>query len=205
MSLLADRRRLGARKRLSGAVVPLVACCMVLLCAVMALAVDVSGAYRLRARNEQTLELAKDAVMANLNSLKFSEDPAAAAEEVVAEALSQDGFSGKATFYYYELPESETGATDRVAGMCLTLESSQPSRFARVLGQDTQTVSSELAWSTNPYSDTDVWRPARVTNRRYEVELPGEGAPSAATLTGTDGLPAALKDELASAKADVGK
>lgn len=161
----------GLRDRARAAVVPLVACCMLLIMAVAALAVDASGAYRARAAQQQTMELAKDSALSSLNYLKFADDPAAATASCVGDALAAEKFTGTATITYHELPESQTGSSDRVAGVYVKLEGTYKTTFSHTLGVSEMPVASEIAWTTNPYSDTVVFRPSvPVQNRTYKVK-----------------------------------
>ena len=169
-SLFHRPRRPAARARARAAILPMVACLMCLLTAMAALAVDASAAYRARARNVQSATLASEATMLSLNTIKYSADPAAAAWTLAHTQLVRDGFTGTATFYYWEAPESATGPQQRVAGMYLELETEQGTVFSSLLGSSGLVVSNEAAWTTNPYSDTVVYRPTGVVNRRYTCE-----------------------------------
>ena len=195
-----------ARLRAGAAILPMVACLICLLTAMAALAVDVSAAYRARARNVQTASLASEATMLSLNNIKYSADPAGTAWQLVDAQLARDGFSGKATFYYWEAPESATGAQQRVGGMYLELETEQGTVFSSLLGSTGIVVSNETAWTTNPYSDTVVYRPSGVVNREYTREYEdgtakGAAARKSLSKTSYSGCPAALRDALESALA----
>lgn len=168
--------------------------------AACALAIDLTGALALHARQAQQLELAKDACMASLNALKFADDPAAAAESVVEDALARDGLTGTATVSYRELPESQTGAARRVAGVYLRLDGTYRTVFGGLVGHQDIEVSSEAAWSTTPYSTSEVWRPASARSATWELGF-AAGAVTSRAESALGATPAALADALASALA----
>lgn len=57
--------------------------------------------------------------------------------------LKANGYTGKATVYYVEAPESLCGAADRYAGVYVVLEGTWPSTFARFAGIDELKVRSD--------------------------------------------------------------
>ena len=136
-----------------------------------ALAVDMVCALSAQAAQRQRLEIAKDACMASLNAIKFSDDPAAATESVIEEALARDGATGNLRVTYVELPESQTGAGRRVAGVYASLSEERQTIFGGFAGMPSVTVSSEIAWSTSPYSSQEVWRPTSTGDSTWTVAL----------------------------------
>lgn len=188
-----------------GQVLPVLAVTMVAIVAACALAVDVAGALRLHAAEAQTLELAKESSMSSLNLVKFADDPALETARLVADALAKDGYEGTAKVWYFELPESATGTADRLASVTVEISEPYRSALAWVVGSSTMTVADQLTWTTNPYSTTKVWRPARVTNRLYTLEIE-DGAlrgTTPRTITRSE-LPQPAKDALASAEGHLG-
>lgn len=161
--------RRAARERSRGAVLPLVACCMVLMVAFAALAVDTAAAYRARSAQQQTLELAKDNVMNRLNSIKYGDYPFDEIIESVKATLAADGFGGTAEVACAEEPQAATGATNRLIGVRVKLTGSTKTTLARAIGKDRIDVASEICWTINPYSDTEVWRPStyRTSSASY--------------------------------------
>lgn len=188
-----------------GQVLPLLAVTLMALVAVLALAVDMSGAWRLRDRQTQTLELAKESSMSSLNLVKFADDPALETARLVGDALAKDGYEGTAKVWYFELPESATGTANRLASVTVEISEPYRSALAWVVGSSTMTVADQLTWTTSPYSTTKVWRPARVTNRLYTLEIE-DGAlrgTTPRTITRSE-LPQPAKDALASAEGLLG-
>lgn len=165
-----------------------------------ALAVDMVCALSAQTAQRQRLEIAKDACMASLNAIKFSDDPAAATESVIEEALARDGATGDLTVTYVELPEAQTGAGRRVAGVYASLSEERQTIFGGFAGMPSVTVSSEIAWSTSPYSSQEVWRPAATGDSTWAVAL--DAGTVASRSRGPVGTrPQALADALADALA----
>lgn len=165
-----------------------------------ALAVDMVCALSARAAQRQRLEIAKDACMASLNAIKFSDDPAAATESVIEEALARDGATGNLRVTYVELPEAQTGAGRRVAGVYASLSEERQTIFGGFAGMPSVTVSSEIAWSTSPYSSQEVWRPASTGDSTWAVAL-GAGTAASRSRGPVGTRPQALADALADALA----
>lgn len=165
-----------------------------------ALAVDMVCALSAQTAQRQRLEIAKDACMASLNAIKFSDDPAAATESVIEEALARDGATGNLRVTYVELPEAQTGAGRRVAGVYASLSEERQTIFGGFAGMPSVTVSSEIAWSTSPYSSQEVWRPASTGDSTWAVAL--DAGTVASRSRGPVGTrPQALADALADALA----
>lgn len=165
-----------------------------------ALAVDMVCALSAQAAQRQRLEIAKDACMASLNAIKFSDDPAAATESVIEEALARDGATGDLTVTYVELPEAQTGAGRRVAGVYASLSEERQTIFGGFAGMPSVTVSSEIAWSTSPYSSQEVWRPVATGDSTWAVAL-GAGTVASRSRGPVGTRPQALADALADALA----
>lgn len=165
-----------------------------------ALAVDMVCALSAQAAQRQRLEIAKDACMASLNAIKYADDPAAATEAVVEEALAHDGATGDLTVTYVELPEAQTGAGRRVAGVYASLSEERQTIFGGFAGLPVVTVRSEIAWSTSPYSSQEVWRPTSTGDSTWTVAL-GAGTVSSRSRNPVGTRPQALSDALANALA----
>ena len=159
--------------RMSGQVLPIVALTITLVICMCAMAVDLSGAYRVEASQKQRLEFAKEAVMADLVAIKGDEAGFSATKSDVASALAADGFEGDAKVWLVELPESLTGALDRVRVVRVELTQEHESVLAEVMGSESTIVSSAITFSINPYSSTAVHRPGPfgADEAREAVEL----------------------------------
>ena len=145
-----------------GQVLPVVGIMLVALVCAVALAVDLSGAYRMEAAQRQELELAKDSVMGDLVALKFSDaDPASAPWVAdVGDALFADGFRGDFRVWWVELPESLTGPLDRLVVMRVELSQTYEDGLSQAMGVSDTPVSSTITFWANPYSSQEVWRPS---------------------------------------------
>lgn len=170
--------------RMGGQVLPVVGIMLVALVCAVALAVDLSGGYRMEAAQTQELELAKDSVMADLVALKFSDDDPAATPwvDVVGDALMSDGYRGAFRVWWLELPETLTGPLDRLVVMRVELVQSHSDSFSQVMGISETPVSSSLTFWANPYSTQEVWRPAGSGG---ETRLVYEGSVSDSGWTST--------------------
>lgn len=201
------------RERAGAAIVPMVAMLMLVLLAMAGLAVDSSGAWRVRSAQQQTLELCKDSALASLNLLKYTDTPADSTAQLVRDELAAEKFTGTVTIYYKELTEAELKATssvaiarqNRVAGVYVKLEGAYKPVLSSTFGATSMQVNSELAWYTNPYSDTVVWRPTTLKNKKYVLNYENgrETSKNITTLSSTDSpaaLASAIEDGLARAR-----
>lgn len=171
----------------SGQVLPIVALMLTVIVCMCAMAVDLSGSYRLEASQKQRLELAKESVMSDLVALKGDDRGYAATVDDVRAALAADGFEGTYRVIVAELPKEITGEQDRLQVVRVELEQSHRSVLAQVMGVGTTTVSSALTFSINPYSSTVVHRPAATGDRESltltEQALGAQGATGTAKVT----------------------
>lgn len=201
------------RERAGAAIVPMVAMLMLVLLAMAGLAVDSSGAWRVRSAQQQTLELCKDSALASLNLLKYTDAPADSTAKLVRDELAAERFTGTVTIYYKELTEAELKARsnaavarqNRVAGVYVKLSGTYAPVLSSTFGATGMQVNSELAWYTNPYSDTVVWRPSTCKNKKYVItyENGAETSKNITTLSSTDSpaaLASAIDDGVARAK-----
>ena len=97
----------------------------------IALAVDLGGALAYRTWQGSLLESTRQSCFGEANAVKYAENPGDEARSEVLEMLKANGYTGKATVYYVEAPESLCGAADRYAGVYVVLEGTWPSSFAR--------------------------------------------------------------------------
>ncbi len=172
-----ERTRSTLRRSLAGQALVMLALSLTALCGVAALAVDASGAWRAHARLVSSAELAKDSSLTSVNALKFSDDPAATAHDLVTDALAADGFCGSYEVTYYELPVSETGMADRFGGVRVELHQPYETLIAGVIGVTELDVACDLSWSVNPYSSSVVWRPSEEAfGRRYRGTIDQDGS-----------------------------
>lgn len=142
----------------------------------IALAVDLGGALAYRTWQGSLLESTRQSCFGEANAVKYADNPGEEARSEVLEMLKANGYTGKATVYYVEAPESLCGAADRYAGVYVVLEGTWPSTFARFAGIDELTVRSDAVWTLHPI------RPRRCGARQIPVTA---GASTRSTRTAT--------------------
>ena len=191
------RPRRRARRGLVGQSLVLMAIAAVTLFGASALAVDVSGAWRMGAASEQTLELAKDGSMGSLNATKFSDDPGQVTADMVVDQLREDGYVGDYEIWWYELGPNQTGSSDRLAGVEVVTSQEYDTSIAGVIGISEMEVDRNKVWTLNPYSSTQVWRPSRAESAYGQVWRGhmGEGGVTSDETSGSASYPD-LSDEL---------
>ena len=172
------------RQALRGQVIPIVTIGLVAVAVAVALAVDLSGAYRMEAAQRQELELAKDSVMGDLVALKFSDADPPATDWVsdVGDALHSDGYRGSFRVWWVEMPESLTGPLDRLVVMRVELMQTYEDAVSGVMGITETPVSSSICFWANPYSSQQVWRPSDAAD---EARLVYDGSVTDAGWTTT--------------------
>ena len=74
----------------------------------IALAVDLGGALAYRTWQGSLLESTRQSCFGEANAVKYAENPGDEARSEVLEMLKANGYTGKATVYYVEAPESTT-------------------------------------------------------------------------------------------------
>lgn len=203
-----SRRATGAAAQ----VLPMLAVTLVGLVAVIALAVDLSGAWRVRQRQTQTLELAKESVMTSLNAVKFSDVPAGEVLQLTLDAFARDGYDASegltsdVTLWYYEEPESATGAGNRLAVVTVQMHQSYDSILAWVVGKRSIDIADQLTWTINPYSTTKVWRPGATRSYRYDFTVSSHSLDiSAPSVLTRGGLPETSRKALDDALRGLGR
>ena len=152
---MASRKPLRARG-LPGQVAVIFVVAISCLLIAVGLGVDVSTAYSAKTGQEAVLEAVRQSSLGMSNAVKYSENPGREAREEVVELLSGNGYTGTAEIWYAELPESESGANDRYAGVYVRLSNDTETTFTAV-------------WTIHPYSTGNVYRPADVGNGSLEA------------------------------------
>ena len=172
----------GARAQLTSFFVVM----LIPLSLLIALAVDLGGALAYRTWQGSLLESTRQSCFGEANAVKYAENPGDEARSEVLEMLKANGYTGKATVYYVEAPESLCGAADRYAGVYVVLEGTWPSSFPRIASVEQLTVRSDTVWTLHAYSSATVRRPADTGNGWCEYTIDKEG--SVSTKTGACSL-----------------
>lgn len=163
---------------------------VVLSCLLIAvgIGVDASTAYSAKTGQEAVLEAVRQSSLGMANAVKYSENPGREAREEVVELLSGNGYSGTAEIWYAELPESESGASDRYAGVYVRLTNDTETTFLKLAGRDKLTARSSAIWTIHPYSTGSVYRPADAGIGSLEATFEG------GTVTGRKETASRLED-----------
>lgn len=135
--------------------------------------VDASTAYSAKTGQEAVLEAVRQSSLGMANAVKYSENPGREAREEVVELLSGNGYSGTAEIWYAELPESESGSSDRYAGVYVRLTNDTETTFLKLAGRDKLTARSTAIWTIHPYSTGSVYRPANAGIGSLEATFDG--------------------------------
>lgn len=150
--------------------------------------VDASTAYSAKTGQEAVLEAVRQSSLGMANAVKYSENPGREAREEVVELLSGNGYSGAAEIWYAELPESESGPSDRYAGVYVRLTNDTETTFLKLAGRDKLTARSSAIWTIHPYSTGSVYRPADAGIGSLEATFEG------GTVTGRKETATRLED-----------
>lgn len=111
MASRKPRRASGLSGQVAAVFIVALACLLV----AVGLGVDASTAYSAKTGQEAVLEAVRQSSLGMANAVKYSENPGREARDEVVELLSDNGYSGAAEIWYAELPESESGASDRLS------------------------------------------------------------------------------------------
>lgn len=203
------------RAALSGQVAPLFVCLLLVLVAFVGLAVDFAGAYREKTMQDQSLEIAKDAVFSEGENIKFNDRPDQVAFESVEDALVANGFDGRAECWFYEVEKGyrSSGGVEladgrRVSGVCLALSGSYKPLFLSVVGAGDMPISGDSTWTMDFYSTSQtVWRPGSAAIGKKAVWSFDDGATSGAQVSsislGDAGFPQDMKKAIDAAVEDM--
>lgn len=194
------------RGALRAQVLVIAAVALAALMLVLALAVDLTLSYRQAASQRLALEQAREWTLSSLEEIKYSPDTARTVEEAVARALGANGFEGEAVVWVWEVPAASIDPSQRLIGICVELRQASPPAFGAVAGAGELETSDSLAWTVNPYSSGEAWRPAARASDRFVLEADGSSASlvSAAAITTESSLPSALRDAIADGMGDLG-
>lgn len=184
MASRKPRRASGLSGQVAAVFIVALACLLV----AVGLGVDASTAYSAKTGQEAVLEAVRQSSLGMANAVKYSENPGREARDEVVELLSDNGYSGAAEIWYAELPESESGASDRYAGVYVMLANDTPTTFLQLAGRDKLTAKSTAIWTIHPYSTGTVYRPANAGIGSLEATFEG------GTVTGRKETASRLED-----------
>ena len=183
-----------------GAVTALTGFLLVAFIVLCALVVDLGGAFAVKSSQVGLVQLAREEKMTPSATLlvKNSPTPGEDIALMIADSLRDNGYNGEFKVYYYELPESETGAADRFYAYGIELSSTYRSSFGAVVGHAQIPIKTLLVSSAQPYSEAIVWRPATTYNGCWSFAANSLPTVYSFTTLSLSQLPQALQDELSS-------
>lgn len=185
-----------------GNMLPLVVASVLALFAVLSFAIDQSIAYVEKTHQENVLDTARTACMDASFALvaKNSESPGQNFADLVAKTIRAEGFSGRATVWFFEAPASGLPVTERLWAIGIQLEADAPTVFARGFGIQSLPVASHRVVVAVPYASENVWRPVSKTSGRYEISKGIEQTKTTFTsIEAIDGFPAEIVAEVQAA------
>lgn len=163
-----DRKNLRAER---GGVAPLALISVLLLFGVLACSIDQGIACAVKTKQETALAAVRSRCMEASFALpaKNAEQPGAVVAAAAASTLRDNGFEGRATIWFYELPQTDVGTARRLWIVGVQVEEGSPALFARGFGWESFPVASTRIIVIEPYADTRSWRPQDSGNGRYAL------------------------------------
>jgi len=128
----------------------------------LGLAIDASGGWWKSQRQNDAIEIAKEAALSRSNEIKFdATDSTRALDEVIYSSLKQnlselEGSDVSVTSW--EVPESESGSMNRLIGVEVSVTGTYKCVFAQTFGFGSIPIKNTITFTINPYSSTEVWR-----------------------------------------------
>lgn len=154
-----------------------------------ALAVDLTGAWRLSQKQGDALQMTKDYVLGNGNTIKFASDGPKEAALISEEALMSTDFlpdpdcPRSAVVSTYESLSYDTQA-NRYIGVHIELKDTYRTTFARILGINKIPVRMSIAFVIDGYSTTRVWGvPSSSGGYKRSWEIGNESGKLDATIS----------------------
>lgn len=129
---------------------------------VLGLAIDASGAWWKSQRQNDAIEIAKEAALSRSNEIKFdATDSTRALDEVIYSSLTQNLSElegSEVSVTSWEVPESESGSMNRLIGVEVSVTGTYRCVVAQTFGFGSIPVKNTITFTINPYSSTEVWR-----------------------------------------------
>lgn len=129
---------------------------------VLGLAIDASGAWWKSQRQNDAIEIAKEAALSRSNEIKFdATDSTRALDEVVYSSLTENlsNLEGsEVSVTSWEVSAEKTGGMNRLIGVEVSVTGTYKCVFAQTFGFASVPVKNTITFTINPYSSTEVWR-----------------------------------------------
>lgn len=128
----------------------------------LGLAIDASGGWWKSQRQNDAIEIAKEAALSRSNEIKFdATDSTRALDDVIYSSLAQnlsDLEGSEVSITSWEVPESKSGSMNRLIGVEVSVTGTYKCVFAQTFGFGSIPVKNNITFTINPYSSTEVWR-----------------------------------------------
>lgn len=129
---------------------------------VLGLAIDASGAWWKSQRQNDAIEIAKEAALSRSNEIKFdATDSTRAIDDVIYSSLKENLSElegSEVAVTSWEVSESESGSMNRLIGIEVSVTGMYKCVFAQTFGFGSIPVKNTITFTINPYSSTEVWR-----------------------------------------------
>lgn len=129
---------------------------------VLGLAIDASGGWWKSQRQNDAIEIAKEAALSRSNEIKFdATDSTRAIDDVIYSSLKENLSElegSEVAVTSWEVSESESGSMNRLIGVEVSVTGTYKCVFAQTFGFGSIPVKNTITFTINPYSSTEVWR-----------------------------------------------
>lgn len=128
----------------------------------LGLAIDASGGWWKSQRQNDAIEIAKEAALSRSNEIKFdATDSTRAIDDVIYSSLKENLSElegSEVAVTSWEVSESESGSMNRLIGVEVSVTGTYKCVFAQTFGFGSIPVKNTITFTINPYSSTEVWR-----------------------------------------------
>ncbi len=156
-----------------GNMLPIILASCLVLFAVVGLVIDQGVAYAVKARQENTLQVVRDACMDSSFALtaKHVQNPGVLTAQRIVETARNEGFNGKITVWFYEEDPHLLAKSERLWIVGVQLEEAVPAMFLQSFALDDIEVASTRVITARPYASEQVWRPDELICGKYEAGI----------------------------------
>ncbi|WP_118346077.1 TadE/TadG family type IV pilus assembly protein [Collinsella sp. AF38-3AC] len=169
---------------------------------VLGLAIDASGGWWKSQRQNDAIEIAKEAALSRCNEIKFDDtDSTRALDEVVYSSLAEnlsDLEGSEVSVTSWEVSAAKAGSMNRLIGVEVTVTGTYKCVFAQTFGFGSVPVKNTIIFTINPYSSTEVWRQNTAGHGCKLVKSADKavGQETYTTLDATSDISEALSDAI---------
>ena len=120
----------------------------------LGLAIDASGGWWKSQRQNDAIEIAKEAALSRSNEIKFdATDSTRALDEVIYSSLTQnlsELVGSEVSVTSWEVPESESGSMNRLIGVEVSVTGTYKCVFAQTFGFGSIPIKNTITFTINP-------------------------------------------------------